>query len=84
MQRDGQKQYTCNLTPVGNEGSPVNLPIHEQCLSVLESTVENYPEQWYQWKKFGKMIKSHFEVEYDRREAGYLAPEIGLSVPDQA
>jgi lauroyl/myristoyl acyltransferase len=84
MQRDGQKQYTCNLTPVGNGGSPVNLPIHEQCLSVLESSVENYPEQWYQWKKFGKMIKSHFEVEYDRQEAGYLAPEIGLSVPDQA
>jgi len=84
MQRDGKKQYTCNLTPVGNGASPAHLSIHEQCLSVLETTVEDYPEQWYQWKKFGKMIKSHFEVEYDRQEAGYLAPEIGLSVPDQA
>ena len=84
MQRDGKKQYTCNLTPVGKESSPVNLPIHEQCLSVLESTVEDFPEQWYQWKKFGKIIKSLFEVEYDHQEAGYLAPEIGLSVPDQA
>lgn len=84
MQRDGKKQYTCNLTPVGKEAAPVNLPIHEQCLSVLENTVEDFPEQWYQWKKFGKIIKSLFEVEYDHQEAGYLAPEIGLSVPDQA
>ena len=84
VQRDGKQQYTCNLTPVGNGAAPVNLPIHVQCLNVLESTVEQYPEQWYQWKKFGKMIKSHFEVEYDRQETGYLASEIGLSVPDQA
>jgi len=84
MQRDGQQQYTCNLTPVGNGAAPANLPVHEQCLSVLEKTVEEYPEQWYQWKKFGKIIESLFEVEYDRQEAGYLAPEIGLSVPDQA
>jgi lauroyl/myristoyl acyltransferase len=84
MQRHSQKQYTCNLTPVGNGTGPVNLPIHEQCLRLLETTVENYPEQWYQWKKFGKMIKSHFEAEHDRQETGYLAPEIGLSIPDQA
>jgi hypothetical protein len=60
------------------------MSISDQCLSVLEAAVEDYPEQWYQWKKFGKMVKSHFEVEDDRQEAGYLAPEIGLSVPDQA
>jgi KDO2-lipid IV(A) lauroyltransferase len=84
MARHGKKQYTCNLTPVGNGAFPANLPIHEQCLSVLETAVETYPEQWYQWKKFGKMIKSHFEVEHDRQEAGYLAPEVGLSIPDQA
>jgi hypothetical protein len=60
------------------------MPFSDRCLSVLETAVEVYPEQWYQWKKFGKMIKSQFEVEYDREETGYLAPEIGLSVPDQA
>jgi Kdo2-lipid IVA lauroyltransferase/acyltransferase len=84
MQRQGKKRYSCNLTPVGNGASPLFPPIHEQCLSVLEKTVEELPEQWYQWKKFGKLIKSHFEVEYDRQETGYLAPEIGLSLPDQA
>jgi len=84
VQRQGKKRYTCNLTPVGNGASPAHPPIHEQCLSVLERTVEDFPEQWYQWKKFGKLIKSNFEVEYDRQETGYLAPEIGLSLPDQA
>ena len=84
MKREGNQEYTCHLTPVGNGAFPATMPISERCLSVLEAAVEDYPEQWYQWKKFGKMIKSHFEVEYDRREAGYLAPEIGLSVPDQA
>jgi KDO2-lipid IV(A) lauroyltransferase len=84
MRREGNQEYTCDLTPVGNGAFPAAMPISDQCLSLLEAAVEDNPEQWYQWKKFGKMIKSHFEVEYDRREAGYLAPEIGLSVPDQA
>ena len=84
MQRQGNQRYTCNLTPVGNGASPVYPAIHEQCLSVLEETVAEFPEQWYQWKKFGRMVKSQFEAEYDRQEAGYLAPEIGFSLPDQA
>jgi KDO2-lipid IV(A) lauroyltransferase len=84
VKREAGKDYTCNLTAVGNGAFPAAMPISEQCLSVLETAVEAFPEQWYQWKKFGKMIKSHFEVEHDRQETGYLAPEIGLSLPDQA
>jgi len=84
VQRHGRQEYTCNLTAVGLGASPAPRSVHEQCLGVLESTVEDFPEQWYQWKKFGKMIKPHFEDDYDRQETGYLAPEIGLSVPDQA
>jgi Kdo2-lipid IVA lauroyltransferase/acyltransferase len=84
VKREGNQEYTCSLTPVGNGAFPANMPISDRCLSVLETAVEDHPEQWYQWKKFGKMVKSHFEVEYDRQEAGYLAPEIGFSVPDQA
>jgi Kdo2-lipid IVA lauroyltransferase/acyltransferase len=84
VKREGNKEYTCSLTPVGNGAFPANMPISDRCLSVLETAVEDHPEQWYQWKKFGKMVKSHFEADYDRHEAGYLAPEIGFSVPDQA
>jgi Kdo2-lipid IVA lauroyltransferase/acyltransferase len=84
MKREGHQEYTCNLTAVSNGAFPAYQPISERCLSVLETAVEQDPEQWYQWKKFGKMIKSHFEVEDDRCETGYMAPEVAFSVPDQA
>jgi lauroyl/myristoyl acyltransferase len=85
MKREGNRNYTCNFTPVPIPGStPVNLSLSEQCLRVLETSVEAHPEQWYQWKKFGKMIKSQFEVKHDRQESGYLAPETGVSFADQA
>ncbi len=84
MTREGKKHYTCNLTAVDHGASSSQLSLSQRCLSVLEDTVEAHPEQWYQWKKFGKLIKSHIEVEYDNQETGYLAPEIGLSIPDQA
>lgn len=84
MQRDGQGQYTCQLTPVSESSAPVNIPISERCLAVLEAAVLTHPEQWYQWKEFGKMIKTHREVGYDHPEGGYLAPEPAISLPDQA
>ena len=83
VQRQGKKHYTCNMTAVSNGASPANIPLNEQCLSVLEKAVENYPEQWYQWKKFGAMIKPQLGIEPDRHTAGYL-PDIGLLIPDQA
>lgn len=84
VKRDGNKEYTCDLKAVGNGAFPPHLTFSERCLSVLEDTVADYPEQWYQWKKFGKLIKSQVEVENDNQETGYLAPEIGFSIPDQA
>jgi Kdo2-lipid IVA lauroyltransferase/acyltransferase len=84
MRREGKKHYTCNLATVENAHFPGHLSLGERCLSVLEDSVEDHPEQWYQWKKFGKLIKSHVKVEHDNQEPGYLAPEMGLSIPDQA
>ena len=83
VQRQGKARYTCNLKAVGNGDSPANLPLNEQCLSVLEKAVENYPEQWYQWKKFGAVIKPQLEIEPDRHLTGYL-PDLGFPIPDQA
>jgi Kdo2-lipid IVA lauroyltransferase/acyltransferase len=83
--RDGKQNYTCSFTPVPVPGStPVNMPLSDQCLRVLETSIVAHPEQWYQWKKFGKMVKSQFEVQHDRRASGYLAPETGVSFADQA
>ena len=84
LQRDGRRRYTCQLTSVGTEAAPVNTPISERCLEILETAVQAHPEQWYQWKEFGKMIKTHREVGYDHPEGGYLAPEPAISLPDQA
>jgi Kdo2-lipid IVA lauroyltransferase/acyltransferase len=84
VQRDGQENYTCHLTPVGNGASSAGTAVGDQCLGILETAVAANPEQWYQWKKFGKMIKSRFEVEHDNQKNRYLAPEIAISVPDQA
>jgi KDO2-lipid IV(A) lauroyltransferase len=84
MKRNGGKTYTLNLTPVANGGSPVYSPVNEQCLRILETAIEAFPEQWYQWKKFGKFVNTGLEVEHDRQESGYLAPEVGVSVADQA
>jgi lauroyl/myristoyl acyltransferase len=84
VKREGKKSYTCNLTSVDNGVFPKHMSLSERCLSVLQATVEIHPEQWYQWKKFGKLIKSQVEAENDYQETGYLAPEIGLSIPDQA
>lgn len=80
LQRNGGREYTLHLTPVSGPSQTVA----RQCLGVLEDTIQAHPAQWYQWKKFGKMIEPHLEVKDDRQTSGYLAPEIGLSVPDQA
>ena len=84
VQRDGQQRYTCHLTQLSHGVAPVNLPLSQQCLRILESSVEAHPEQWYQWPKFAKMVKNRHGIGYDHPEGRHLAPEIGLSLPDQA
>ncbi|MCX5891895.1 MAG: lysophospholipid acyltransferase family protein [Deltaproteobacteria bacterium] len=84
LQRDGHRRYTCQLTPVVTGAAPATSPISERCLEILETAVLTHPEQWYQWKEFGKMIKTHREVGYDHPEGGYLAPAPAISLPDQA
>lgn len=84
VNRDGPQQYTCHFTPVSPGAAPVNLPVSEQCLKVLEASVQNHPEQWYQWHNFAMMIKTPREIEYDHQASGHLAPAINFPLPDQA
>jgi len=83
VKRDGGQEYTCHLTALDNGAAPVNMSISQRCLNILEA-VKAHPEQWYQWKKFGKLINIDPGVRHARPKAGYLAPEIGFSLPDQA
>jgi KDO2-lipid IV(A) lauroyltransferase len=84
VKRDGGQQYTCHLTPLADGAAPVNMSISQRCLNILDASVKAHPEQWYQWKKFGKLVNIGLGVGHARPEAGYLAPKIGLSLPDQA
>lgn len=82
--RDQGQRYTCHFTWLGNGAAPLNIPFSQQCLSILEASVKAHPQHWYQWKKFGKIIQIEPRGEHDRPKSGYLAPELGLSVPHQA
>jgi KDO2-lipid IV(A) lauroyltransferase len=68
VKREGQKNYYLYLTSITNSASPENVTVSERCLEILETAVEASPEQWYQWKEFGKIIKYRFEPEYDCQE----------------
>jgi KDO2-lipid IV(A) lauroyltransferase len=83
VKREGGRRYTCELTAVGNRAFPPQMSLHERCLSVLEDSVEAQPEQWYQWKKLGKLIEPEVKSELENQANGHLAPEIILPVPDQ-
>jgi len=54
------KDYTLNLRAVTHQ-TPAEARIGEICLSHLEEMLEYLPTQWYQWKKFGQMIKPYLE-----------------------
>jgi len=57
----GNKGYTLNLTPVSLAESS-GCKTGEKCLEILEEMCEMLPTQWYQWKKFGKMISPQLTV----------------------
>jgi KDO2-lipid IV(A) lauroyltransferase len=62
VKRESGRTYTCNLTPGADRASPDDLPVSRKCMRNLEIVLEANPEQWYQWKKFGKLVKVPSEV----------------------
>lgn len=84
VKRNGGRSYTLNLTGISNNGNGAQAPVGARCLQVLERAVLADPHQWYQWKKFGKMIYEEIEVSHARPEPGYLAPEAAVSLSLQA
>jgi len=84
VHREGKRRYAMNLRLVANGASGNPPSVSQECLAILEQAIDTNPEQWYQWKKLGKIIKSRLEAEHDHQESGYLAPKVGISLPDQA
>jgi KDO2-lipid IV(A) lauroyltransferase len=84
IKRKGNRIYACNLALIAHGASPVNLPVSEMCLRNLEMALEANPEQWYQWKKFGKMVQPRLEEGHGGQEIGGMVPEMVSSYADQA
>lgn len=53
--------YTLHLTQVAAQ-EPSNFKVGEKCLAILEEMCQMLPTQWYQWKKFGTMIRPQLEA----------------------
>jgi KDO2-lipid IV(A) lauroyltransferase len=53
LRRTGNGQYTLFLEDVSVERTPQSTA--RDCLGIWEKYVSQYPEQWYQWKKWGAM-----------------------------
>ena len=76
--------YHLEFTPVAAAGTPSGR-IGPRCRQVLEQAIYETPEQWYQWKKFGRMIHPQLtEASHADYASGYLAAESALYVAGQA
>jgi lauroyl/myristoyl acyltransferase len=80
MQRNGKKWYTMNLAPVRPNSLGTDTTA-QRCLQILESSIQDSPSHWYQWKKFGQMINPNIETVDDYQASGSLALELQVPVP---
>jgi lauroyl/myristoyl acyltransferase len=56
----GKKGYTLHLEPVAAP-EVSGVKVGERALEILSAMCEKLPTQWYQWKKFGVMIRPQME-----------------------
>ena len=54
VHRQPRRRYTVALEPVA--GSAAAGRLSSLCLQRLEAAIRSQPEQWYQWKEFGKLL----------------------------
>ena len=55
LQREGKERYKLLLHRVPCEG---DVPINVRTLKLLESYIYQHPDQWYEWKKFGRFASA--------------------------
>lgn len=54
VHREPPRRYTLRISPAVTPAPPQE--VGAQCLHRLEQAILAHPEQWYQWKEFGKVI----------------------------
>jgi Kdo2-lipid IVA lauroyltransferase/acyltransferase len=70
VHRERHRRYTLNISP-SLTPSP-HGEVSKQCLHLLEKSIFEAPEQWYQWKEFGKVLSAL----PSRRVPGVPQPEL--------
>jgi lauroyl/myristoyl acyltransferase len=53
VKRQPQRRYAVDISPALTAASQI---AGRHCLHLLEQAIYHAPEQWYQWKEFGKVI----------------------------
>jgi KDO2-lipid IV(A) lauroyltransferase len=56
VRREPKRRYTLDISPVSAPAAVYGASSH--CLQLLEKAIYQNPEQWYQWKEFGKVISA--------------------------
>jgi KDO2-lipid IV(A) lauroyltransferase len=56
VRREPRRYYTMDISSASTVSS--HQPLSQQCLQVLEKAVFRAPDQYYQWKEFGKVISA--------------------------
>ncbi len=54
VRREPKRRYSLDISPI--VAPAPDQARSSQCLHLLEKAIFEAPEQWYQWKEFGKVI----------------------------
>jgi Kdo2-lipid IVA lauroyltransferase/acyltransferase len=56
VRRQPTRHYTVDISSPASAATAQE--VNRQCLQVLETAIYRFPEHWYQWKEFGKVIST--------------------------
>jgi len=79
MQRMGNKRYNMKLTTLITDQSD-KRSVGKAALEVLEESIKESPEHWYQWKDFGEKLEQISRNENNEKLSEYIDRETVDSV----
>lgn len=79
MHRNNSKDYTLKLNTLTAEEASAN-PLGKTTMEILDKQLKESPEQWYQWKDFGKELKLDVKETSDQNDSGYVGTVEGEAI----
>jgi KDO2-lipid IV(A) lauroyltransferase len=77
VRREPKRRYTVDISSASPV--PAYQEVSRQCLQVLERAIFGAPEQWYQWKEFGKVISARPEEHVPVVTQPKLVPHVSMT-----